>query len=171
MGERFFFALWPEEEQRQALRAVQAQLDQPGSRRVHPADFHLTLAFLGILSPEQLGCALAAADSLSCPPFAVQLDCFGSFPRARVGWCGLRTHPSELRQLVNRLWSVLEPCGFRREQRPYHPHVTLLRKAKPIRPGGLSQPIAWPVESFVLAHSKTGATPRYQVRKRWPLSP
>ena len=171
MSERFFFALWPGEEQRQALLTLQAQLDQPGSRRTHPADFHLTLAFLGALSLEQQRCVRAAADQLSSPSFSLQLDCFGSFPKARVGWCGLRTHPPELRQLVNSLWSALELCGFRREQRSYHPHITLLRKAKPIRPGALSKPITWPVESFVLAHSKTGATPRYRLLKRWFLSP
>lgn len=95
-----------------------------------PRGLHCTLRFLGDTSPEtaaQLGPAIveAVADAAS---FSVELVGIGAFPgpqRPNVIWAGLQADP--LTTLFERIEDVATGFGYRPEQRPLHPHVTLAR--------------------------------------------
>ena len=169
MAERLFLALWPGAAQRLALARVQGALPPRAGRPTHPEDIHLTLVFLGPASPEQRHCAEMAAGRVRGRPFELTLDRVGSFPRARVLWCGADTAPPPLADLVLALRSELAGCGFALDNRPYCPHATLARKAPALEAYTLDPPIRWPVASFVLAYGQEGPPPRYRILRRWSL--
>ena len=58
MGEararRIFFALWPEDEATGHLAALAHSLAAGGGRAIRPASLHLTLAFVGSVTPSQV---------------------------------------------------------------------------------------------------------------------
>ena len=170
MSERLFFALWPEDAERNALTRLQGSLGLHGARPTHPADLHLTLVFLGALPPAGRACCEAAADLVQAAPFAIPLSRVGFWPRPRILWCGPAVTPPELLTLADGLAEVLVPCGVPRETRPYAAHITLARQARaefdPLREWSL----IWPVTGFVLAASRPGPPTRYRVMRRWALS-
>ncbi|MFQ5883156.1 MAG: RNA 2',3'-cyclic phosphodiesterase, partial [Candidatus Methylomirabilales bacterium] len=54
----------------------------------------------------------------------------GTFPpkgRPRVVWVGVEQGAEEVVKLQGRVEEVLLPLGFPREERPFHPHLTLGR--------------------------------------------
>ena len=99
---------------------------------VPPGNLHLTLKFLGEQPEPRLaeaGTALAAA-AAACAPFAIALDGVGAFPtldRPRILWIGLAEGGAEARALQEQVEAALEPLGFSREARPWHPHLTIGR--------------------------------------------
>jgi 2'-5' RNA ligase len=97
---------------------------------------HVTLKFLGdtpIASVPEIAKRMATvANELDA--FELELMGTGAFPhwgRPQVVWVGLS--PKEaLQNLAARLENDLEPLGFPKESRAYHPHLTLARiKARP----------------------------------------
>lgn len=171
MPERLFFALWPGEAERLALHRVRGALPRHRGRETDPADYHVTLSFLGDVDPERRACAEAAAGQVRGAPFTLTLDHVGSFPRARIVWCGASACPPGLLALVGGLNHGLLGCGFPPERRPYHPHVTLARKSVPVEAQALPEPIPWRVEAFALVRSEPQNNPRYRVLTNWALAP
>ena len=176
--ERLFFALWPDAPVRAALAGLQNALPLGGGRPrpTHRDDLHLTLAFLGEVSPQQRTCCEAAAGTIRAAPFTLHLDQIGHWPRPRILWCGPRSAPAPLLDLARALETALCPCGFAGERRPYAAHITLARKVA----AGTAPPAdwhtGWQVDGFVLATSRPGPPPRYRVLRRWtfigsPASP
>lgn len=165
-----FFALWPDEETRQALVRVQRQLAAAGGRPTHALDLHITLAFLGQVAGDRLDCVYAAADRVRAPPVSFTLTRQGMWPGPRVAWVAPAIVPAALTALVDQLWEGLTGCGFTPEARAYRPHVTLLRKAPRQPATELAEPISWSAQAFVLAQSEAGAAkPSYAIRRSWPL--
>jgi RNA 2',3'-cyclic 3'-phosphodiesterase len=170
LSERWFLALWPDPEARAALAARLSDLIPHGARATHPEDLHLTLAFLGPLSSETLGCVERAADEVRCSPFALEIDSVGYFARARVLWCGPSSPPDALSALVADLQGRLAACGLPADPRPYRPHMTIARRAHAPASADWPSPLSWLAGEFVLAAGYGGPAPRYRVRRRWPLS-
>ncbi|QEL57250.1 RNA 2',3'-cyclic phosphodiesterase [Chromobacterium paludis] len=124
---RAFLACLPPDSCLPTLRAWQRQLcQQVGGRALPSRQLHLTLVFLGEVTPLQLllaaDCAERAAPAL--PP-AVTLDGCGSWHD--VGWCGPGRPPPALRAWVEKLKTELRAAGIAVDARPYRPHLTLLR--------------------------------------------
>jgi 2'-5' RNA ligase len=167
---RLFFALWPDEIVRRELAALQTLLPQGQGNWVHGADLHLTLQFLGAVAPERQACIGEAAARVEGCSFELRISYLDFWPRPGIAWAGVERLPGELSSLVAELGNNLEFCGFRREKRPYCPHVTLLRRAQPSGLICLEKPVTWMVDHFVLAESRPGgAPPRYRIVERWPL--
>ena len=131
---RSFIAIELPEETRKALIGIQEHLKQSGAgvRWVKPAGIHLTLKFLGSIHPEQVDdIAAAAAQAVRSEPvlalLPTGLGCFPNQRNPRVIWLGLEGDVDRLNQIQARLENVLEPMGFAREGRPFHPHLTLGR--------------------------------------------
>lgn len=170
MSERWFFALWPDLAVSRSLAELRPVLHYPKARWSHPLDLHLTLAFLGELTPAELACAEAAAGRVSASAFPVSVDTLGVFRRSRVLWCGPSQASTGLLDLVERLQSQLTLCGFEPEGRPYRAHLTLAR--------GVSQPpppvpffgATWVARDFALACGRPRQSPRYEIRRRWGLA-
>jgi 2'-5' RNA ligase len=128
---RLFFAIPLDEPCQNALGGVLQPLHAPleGVRWLHPADRHLTLAFLGEVSEAHTQCLLQALP-LHVEPFDIVLDALGRFPDAR-GRILAATGPAvpPLLALKSCVETVLGQCGVRyaEQGRPLRPHVTLAR--------------------------------------------
>lgn len=97
-------------------------------------DLHLTLRFLGDLSAERLGSALASLRLTEDEP-ALALRCTGieQWPsiRPRIVVARFAEDPRVSRWVATiEAWAVEN--GMQPEQRPYAPHITLLRSPRPL---------------------------------------
>lgn len=167
--QRLFFALWPSEALRELLTPLLKLKRECGGRPPSPANLHITLNFLGMVDADTRDCLEQAAGEIQVPPFELALDRFGYWPRPRVMWLGCSETPPSLLGLVERLNRVVKQCGLQPEKRPFHTHLTLLRKAK--QPPTVSAPdLSWQVNDFVLVESVTApGGVEYRVLRRWPL--
>ncbi len=99
---------------------------------VPPQNLHVTLQFLGGQSEEGLVAAEAALDDAAArsEPIEVALHGIGAFPgleRPRILWIGMARGALEARALQARVAEALAARGFPREERAWHPHLTIGR--------------------------------------------
>ena len=156
---RLFFALWPDAHIRSQVADQVARAIESGAadgRRVPPANYHITLAFLGSVSASSMADIVAAAGRVRFLPFNLDLVRTGYWPNAKVAWLAPENCPPFLQTLVDDLWNRLADLGLQREERPYLPHLTLARRTQGGLGMRLDSPIAWQVSSFVLAESTGG---------------
>ncbi|HWP94762.1 MAG TPA: RNA 2',3'-cyclic phosphodiesterase [Gammaproteobacteria bacterium] len=170
---RLFFALWPDDAVREALRReTRHAVRRSGGRPVPVANLHLTLRFLGNVAAERVEAVFAVAAGITgIAATSLQLDRYGWFPQARVFWLGTDTVPAPLAALAGRLEAGLVAAGFEPEPRPFQAHVTLARKVARAPAVEPPHPVTWPVYDFALIESHTarrGAC--YEVVGRWPLA-
>jgi RNA 2',3'-cyclic 3'-phosphodiesterase len=137
---RAFVALLLDEEIR---AAVAAEIDRMRSLSqavawVPPPNLHVTVKFLGQQSDERLAevaDALAEA-SAATAPFTMMLRGVGAFPgmhQPRILWVGVAAGGVEARALHSRVEAALEGRHFPRDERPWHPHLTIGRVFDPRR--------------------------------------
>lgn len=137
---RAFVALLLNEEVRAAIVAEIDRL-RPLSQVVAwvpPSNLHLTLKFLGQQSEARLAEAEAALEEASAAtrPFTVTVRGLGAFPgmhQPRIFWVGVVEGALEARALQSRVEAALEARGFCRDERPWHPHLTIGRVFDPRR--------------------------------------
>ncbi|MBI3771485.1 MAG: RNA 2',3'-cyclic phosphodiesterase [Gammaproteobacteria bacterium] len=170
-SQRLFFALWPEA----ALQEIWANWAQQAlpagiGRLIPAANLHITLFFLGDVAEDQQYCVENAADGVHAPRFNLCLERLGYWRRPQVAWLSPQTTPFALQQLVSQLQQGLERCGFKPDPRPYQAHLTLARKVRRGPPAVRPEPVAWPVDRFVLVRSELNQTgSNYEVIRAWPL--
>jgi 2'-5' RNA ligase len=101
-----------------------------GPRWVRLEGVHITLKFIGETpdqNAERIRGALAEIRGLA--PVEISLAGLGFFPNERhprVFWAGVSEGPA-LASLAATIEAKLEPLGFPREKREFHPHITLAR--------------------------------------------
>lgn len=99
---------------------------------VGKANLHITLRFLGEIRPDgipALAEALAGVAAAS-PPFSLDAAGGGAFPgprNPRVLWVGFREPLELVGKLQQNMENALSGAGFPREDRPFHPHITVGR--------------------------------------------
>jgi RNA 2',3'-cyclic 3'-phosphodiesterase len=99
-------------------------------------NLHLTLKFLGDTPVTRVeGLAQAARLAASkVEPFEIVIGGCGAFPprgQPRVLWIGIDDPSGQLALLRTALESECANVGFPREDRPFHPHLTIARIRKP----------------------------------------
>ena len=134
---RSFLAIELPEPLRTRLGELQRELQQAGirARYTRPEAVHLTLKFLGEIDPDQIPGLEERLRPLAarCPPLALEARGLGAFPdlrRPRVLWIGVRA-PEGLMRLQSEIEVAMEGEGFAKEERPFHPHLTLAREPDP----------------------------------------
>jgi 2'-5' RNA ligase len=122
------------EECRSAVAAAVAPLraDPAPVSWVVPANLHITMKFLGEISRDRMRAAVDALAGVAAgfPPFGLEAEGAGVFPgtrNPRVLWVGLREPLELVRELQENMENALSGAGFPREDRPFHPHITVGR--------------------------------------------
>ncbi|MER2192875.1 MAG: RNA 2',3'-cyclic phosphodiesterase [Solibacillus sp.] len=145
-------------------------------RWVDVNDYHITLAFLGSVNPQQLSSVIRLVGDAIKKQKAFMLEIeglnvFGSQKSPRVFW-GAVNEVKPLFQLQEIVHKTCLAAGFSLETRPYHPHITLARKwggnedfkmddlvtHNPFGKKGLS----FQVSEIVLYKSNLEKTPKYE---------
>ena len=151
---------------------------------VDPADYHITLQFLGGCPPEQVEAVKQQLSQavLHIKPFIISIDRLGFFGqrrRPRILWAGISGDLPTLRRLQQNVVAVLEPLGFAKENRPYRPHITLAKKYQRndfpfdrLESFQLTvdKETTWQVREIVLYQTHLGQSPMYEVLKRYLFS-
>ena len=169
---RIFFALWPDAPVRAALSkaAIDAQIECAG-RATASEKIHLTLFFIGEVERSRVPRLADCARPVTAPPFTLDLRVLGYWRHSRIVWAGADAGPVELSALVSTLTRNLKAEGIEAEDRPYVPHVTLVRNARraPSRKT-LDAPL-WRAHELVLVESAPAQRgSRYEIIERFPLS-
>jgi len=181
--QRMFFALWPEPALQRALAHIARSMQVAfGGRIVETRNIHLTLAFLGSVPAARVDDVLAIGASIRAARFSLNLVETGCWKRSAVAWIAPDTSPQPLEDLVRALRQQLLDARIGVDDKPFAPHVTLVRKAQcqphPVRQTAESEslarstgiPVAWHVDSFVLIRSDTLQTgPVYTRVGAWQL--
>lgn len=131
---RLFIAIDTPAGVKEAMRATCDRLRESGAdiRWEDPRKLHLTLKFLGETDETMLAAIGDAVSRLAAqtPPLAVRYRGLGCFPPRqdpRVIWVGMEESSGALADLQERLEREMETLGFRREERRFHPHITIGR--------------------------------------------
>jgi 2'-5' RNA ligase len=161
---RLFVAIPLPEDVRLGLAGLAGAV--PGAGWVPPENLHITLRFLGEVDGHLFEDVCHALSLVGGAAFSLQLAGVGHFGdrrQVRVLWAAVRASEA-LARLRGRVERVLENCGLPREERRFHPHVTLARlRGAPVERVGrffvqhgcyTSRP--FPVDGFTLFSSHTG---------------
>ncbi|HSW39447.1 MAG TPA: RNA 2',3'-cyclic phosphodiesterase [Acidobacteriota bacterium] len=109
------------------LRSCRAE-----ARWVSAGSMHLTLKFLGDVDPAIIPALAEALDSAARTATMMSLrlgglGCFPNIQQPRVVWCGLDGEIDKLARLQSMIENTCSRFGFARENRTFHPHLTLGR--------------------------------------------
>jgi 2'-5' RNA ligase len=142
MAIRSFIALDTPLAIREQMADLQSKLREAGADvRWEPMEkFHATIKFLGNVDENSLPKIITTIGHAlkEFHPFTLAYTRLGCFPRVhqpRVIWIGCQDIDGTLQKIKETLDNVLVPFGFEREDRAFHPHVTLgrVRSMKNIR--------------------------------------
>ena len=117
---RLFIAIELDPPIRRAAYELALELrESVAGRAVREDNMHLTLAFLGEQPGGRLGALRKCMERAAAGSFGLELGNVGRFRRSGgdIWWLGVR------------LCSELRSAGFETEERPFRPHITLLRQA------------------------------------------
>ncbi|TDG14830.1 RNA 2',3'-cyclic phosphodiesterase [Seongchinamella unica] len=145
-------------------------------RPVPPANFHITLAFLGEMREPQLEQLCAQTDELlerrTFTSAEIHLDQVGYWPRPGIYWLGPQRWPETLDELAGALSTRGNAVGARRKRGDFRPHLTLFRgceEAPPAPTAGCS--FGLPYRGFSLMESRNGRQGvSYNSIARWNFS-
>ena len=153
---RVFFAIWPDEEATAHLSALGHALASSGGRAMRPATLHLTLAFIGAVTRDQVDTLRGIGAATNAGSFDLTLDRLGFWPQRGILWAGCRQPPAGLRRLSRELDAGLEAAGFAPDRHGgtrLVPHVTLARRVRCRELPRLETPITWHAGEFALVES------------------
>ncbi|MGZ5009884.1 MAG: RNA 2',3'-cyclic phosphodiesterase [Methylobacter sp.] len=167
---RLFFALWPDDETRQALGHLNQSIAAKGLKLVQPHNLHATLVFLGQVNKEVESLIKQAVTDITTQPFTLTFDHLSYWRRPRILCLTCRQPaPNPVMILVSALETVAENCGLHIDTRPYTPHITLARHVRHL-PNIEIEPIVWRAEAFSLVESCSEPEGvHYKVLQQWPF--
>lgn len=149
----------------------------PRARWSPPANWHLTVKFLGRAWPRTLDWIVGSVEGVAsaAPPFVTTVAGLGAFPsarRARVLWAGLEDPAGRLGAIAASLDDAMA-AEYKPEKRAFTPHLTVARFDPPVEvgqdlPGALTRPFE--VDRLVLyrSHLRRPA-PVYEPMAMFPL--
>ena len=140
---RTFIAIELPEEVKSGLHRLQAELTLPQHtfvKCVAPESIHVTLKFLGNISPQKVAEITRVMEQASqgVSPFQLQITDVGAFPnmrQPRVLWVGIKGELDKMTVWQKRIDNGLVPLGFAKEARAFTPHLTLARLRENCSPG------------------------------------
>ena len=146
---RAFLAIDPPEEIFREIIKIQERLRkaiQGDIRWVRPEGIHLTLKFFGYVYESDIANISHVVKNNVANMKALMLNVrnLGAFPsvnRPRVLWLGIDGDTDALINLQTEINAGLEGYGFKTEDRPFRPHLTLARIKEPKGLVGLAETV------------------------------
>lgn len=170
---RLFFALWLDALIKRRLTTLSRELAAScNGCWTRPDNLHLTLQFLGSVPPAAIARLENIAAGINESSFALDLTRIEHWRRPRVLTLSTVETPEPLARLCERLRGDLAANGFKLDDKPFRPHVTLARDITAYHGPAQIPALRWTAQEFVLAestHDARGAT-TYAVLHRWGLS-
>jgi 2'-5' RNA ligase len=125
------------------LASAQSQLIQTGGdlKLVEPQNIHVTVRFLGNITPATAEKIFEEMKQVQFTPFTVQIKGIGAFPNpqySRVIWAGITQGADQLKNVFSQLEPKLQGLGFTPDNRGFSPHLTIAR----VRSGRNKQQLA-----------------------------
>jgi len=132
---RIFLALELPEEIKKEIEELQKKLRKAGAKAiwVKPEIAHLTLAFLGSVTHNELEIIHKILGGITLRAIRLELDSLGCFPnpeRARIIFVELQGDLKELHHLANLIRQNLKKENIQFDDKPFVAHVTLGRVKK-----------------------------------------
>jgi len=117
---------------RKKLAAVQNLLVQTGAdlKLVAPQNIHMTIRFLGDITPNAVERVFEEMQKVQFAPFDVRISGLGVFPDLRyprVVWAGIAEGAEKLRNVFSQLEPRLRGLGFTPDPKGFSPHLTIAR--------------------------------------------
>jgi len=114
------------------LCRVQSTLAETGAdiKLVEPENIHITIRFLGEITPVMVDRVYNEMVKVSFTPFDIEIRGLGAFPDMRhinVIWAGVRKGINELRNIYYQLEPNLQRLGLRPDDKGFSPHITIAR--------------------------------------------
>lgn len=114
------------------LAAVQKLLVETGAdlKPVEPQNIHITLRFLGDISPDMVDKVYDAIKNVKFSPFMIKLCGLGVFPSLnypRVVWAGMTIGADQLKSIYGQLEPQIRGLGFAADDHGFSPHLTIAR--------------------------------------------
>lgn len=114
------------------LAASQNLLVKTGAdlKLVEPQNIHITVRFLGNITPAMVEKIFDAMQQVQFAPFNVQINGLGAFPDlrySRVIWAGITDGADQLKNVFSQLEPRLRGLGFTPDHKGFSPHLTIAR--------------------------------------------
>lgn len=165
---RLFYALWPDAAIRRDCFKIAKSIVRPGEIRVRPDNLHATLVFLGSVDAATEASVIQGASAIPAPQVKLAFDTLSFWSKPRILCLTAQPHDAELETLVNELTALSRRLGIPVDERPFNPHVTLVRKVKSPRQLEF-EPIIWRSSGFCLVQSCSEPEGTiYRTIKSWP---
>ncbi len=149
----------------QEAASIREKASRTRFRWIATDNFHLTLAFLGDLYPQEIARleTLLAAQRWLSSPLALEIRVLGGFPSAaRSRYVVAHIEPNEtLASVYQDLQKLLRETDYRSEARSLRPHITLARGTRQRSTSAVAQhclatPIRFDASELVLFESVSG---------------
>lgn len=151
---RLFFALWPNDRQREQLRnAISPVAKLVEGNAVYRGSWHVTLAFIGDFAEHRVEVLQDAARAVPFEPFRLRFDRAEYWPRPKIAVLAAQTVPAELERLVTALNNLIADVGLEPESRLFRPHITIVKRARAFETQRLAQPVVLEWSGFELVES------------------
>ena len=128
----------------QHSRKVREAVPEAAASWSRPENIHLTMKFFGNVDQAQAPVISAAATRVvnEFSPIEIEVGKTGVFPRPsrpQVLWIGINDPSGALAKLQDRLEDEFAREGFPKENRAFHPHLTIARIRRPQNADRLAQ--------------------------------
>ena len=167
-SKRLFFALWPDDRQRDRLRDIISPLAKlVEGQAVYRGRWHVTLAYLGDFPEDKIPALRTRAAMVPFEPFRLRFDRMEYWPRPRVASLCTPTVPPELERLVEGLNTVLTEFGVEPDDRRYRPHITVVERARHFETQRVAQQavVEWSGFELVESVSQRGGAAYYPLNQ------
>lgn len=140
---------------------------------VPTVNLHITLAFLGTITPRQHETVMREMETVKGQPFSLRLNTTGIWDGPKILQAAPEEPDDALVELARQVRKAARRAGVEVDNQPYRPHVTLVRKATSMLPPPLFTPdIEASFDQFHLFESFSHPQGvHYPIRHSWPLLP
>jgi len=154
---RLFFALWPDNRQRDQLRdVINSVAKTVEGKAVDRRLWHVTLAYIGEFEERRIPELQSLVARVQMESFRLMFDRLEFWARPRTACLVAATVPVELESLVASLNRVIADVGVIPEDRSFQPHITVSRGARAFATERLTQRMTTEWSSFELMESVSG---------------